>query len=264
MKLFEDMREMGGTINDVIQQMINDVFNEEVDDDQIKEIVSNLSLSDILALDSAYTAGDHETIQDIIGPLPTMEYSMGGNHPTASAASARPAVQPAGGSAANKKPGGQNAGQSSSNYSGGVQNGVSTTNIDNEDDPEQMAQDEEPIEEAGAPDYNPARGGHDDYDLEQLAAEYHATMAGQGHRDEQDIIDDMYAIADPYEVDEIMNAMHDAGEPDYNPARGRYNNAMLQMSESDNNTSVTEKEPVAEEVNIVQMTEWLKRRAGIV
>lgn len=316
MKIFEDMKEMGRTINDVIQKMINDVFNEELDDDQVKEIVSKLSLSDILSLDNAYTAGDNEAIQDILGPLPTMEYSMGGNHPTASAASSRPTVQPAGGAAANKKPGAQNTTQTNRSYSGGVQNGVITKNIDNEDDPEQVDPEEPieesddgdttwevtmpidtpvqtgekiynalnkrgidyddlgwsyekndsivtvlcndhssarkvsgilrrfihpaknqlpkikeirndnmPVEEAGPPDYNPDSRGHDDYNLEQLAAEYHATMAGMGHRDEQDIIDDMYAIADPDAVDDILNGINEAGAPDYNPARGGYNNA---------------------------------------
>ena len=35
MKLFEDMAEMGGTINSVIQQMVNDMFQQELDDDEV-------------------------------------------------------------------------------------------------------------------------------------------------------------------------------------------------------------------------------------
>lgn len=315
MKLFEDMAEMGATINEIVQKIINDVYREELDDDQINEIVQGLSLSDMLELDRAYTDNDQEAIRSIIGPLPQMEYSMGSGRQATSAASSRPAPRTAGGQQASKKPGTQNTTQTNRNYSGGVQNGVSTTNVDNEDDPDQVVQDGEPIEEdsaidspphfsslkvisdwkpaakpqgsgqmtaimqstltgdeyelnwlpedpdwiswaevvfsrngkpmygnsgndsiedfesilvqdededdwdeeeddefeesyVGAPDRSPARGGRsDEHDLQQLAQEYQAAMAGMGRRDEQDIIDDMYAIADPDTVDDILNGV---------------------------------------------------------
>jgi hypothetical protein len=136
MKIFEDMKEMGGTINDVIQKMINDMFHEELDDDDITDIVNKLSLSDLLALDDAYSMNDEQAVQDIIGPLSTMEYSMGGGSAT-SAASSRPAARTAAAPAAKKQP---TATQSTSSYSGGGRN----TTASNEPEPED---EEEPIEE---------------------------------------------------------------------------------------------------------------------
>ena len=563
MKLFEDMKELGGTINDVIQKMINDMFREELDDDEIMELVSKLSLSDLLALDDAYSNGDKEKVQDILGPLPQMEYSMGGS--ATSAASTRPAARTAAAPQAKKQ---NTTTQSTSNYSGGVQNGVSTTNIDDEtpNDPNAVMQDDEPVEESddstpegwaiigidrygnekrlaveephkkqhaeeviakslmgmkagtsrggllqgyvdariepyyeepieesdymkrrkdsedqisgkkkpkpapkptaktdymkrrgveegrpgdlsgyaanmkkqaekrkkkpkdpwksdeplssekqrawdkaakadtmesgvmdfvdqqmmtkqniidaiyrktddqlskdfdlyvtqgkrggivsrrklefirselekemtrrgisntveeGAPDYNPSRGGNDDFDLQQLAQEYQATMAGMGHRNSDDIIDDMYAIADEDTVDDLLAfGIEEAGAPDYNPSRGGYGSDPSEEFNSDEvrralETAASEEEDlhglqlvahrinqsypdsvtiadimdmlnepelrsvrkddveyalqaagimdmmesteeqVEETVNVVEMTEWLKRRAGI-
>lgn len=146
MKLFEDMKEMGGTIHDAIQKMVNEMFREELDDDQIDEIVNRLSLSDLLELDSAYTDGDKERVQDILGPLPQLEYSMGTNrHPTSNAAN-RPAPRAAQGQQPQKKPGTQNTVNTNRNYNAGAQNAVTTQNVDNED-PDAMVQDEEPVEE---------------------------------------------------------------------------------------------------------------------
>jgi hypothetical protein len=90
MKLFEDMKELGGTVHDAIQHMVKNMFREELDDEQIVEIIDKLSLSDILALDSAYSEGDKETVQNILGPLPQLEYNMGGGRQASSNASSRP------------------------------------------------------------------------------------------------------------------------------------------------------------------------------
>lgn len=147
MKLFEEME--GGSIKDAIQKMVNDMFREELDDDQIEEIVNDLSLSDLLALDKAYTDGDKETVSRILGPLPQLEYSMGVNRQPTSAASNRPAPGRAQqGQQQKKEPGTQNTVQTIRNYSSGAQNAVTTQNIDNEDDPDQVMQDPEPIEES--------------------------------------------------------------------------------------------------------------------
>lgn len=147
MKLFEDMQETGGSIRDVIQTIVNDMFKEELDDDIIDEIVNNLSLSDMIALDTAYSDGNKEAVGDIIGPV--TEYNMGGGRQATSTAAERPAPGRRDAPAANKKPGTQNTTQTNRNYSGGVQNGVTTQNVDSEDDPEQVMQDPEaPVEES--------------------------------------------------------------------------------------------------------------------
>lgn len=87
MKIFEDMAEFGGTIQDAIKQIIVNVFDTELDDDQVKEITNKLGLSDLLALDVAYTANDKAEIRKIIGPLPQLdEYSMGGGSQDSQAA----------------------------------------------------------------------------------------------------------------------------------------------------------------------------------
>jgi len=146
MKLFENMEEMGATIHEILQHIINDIYKDDVDDDVLDELVNNLSLSDLLDIDSAYEANNKSEIKIILDPLLKLdEYSMGGGRQATSAASKRP--QPGNGQTAQKQTKSSNAQttQPASNYSGGVQNGVSTTNIDNEDEPE-MKQ-EEPIEE---------------------------------------------------------------------------------------------------------------------
>lgn len=148
MKLFEDMQEMGGSINDVVQKIINDMFQEELDDDQVEEIVNKLGLSDMLELDTAYTNGDKEKVADILGPLPQFEYSMGTNRNPTSSAAERPAPRAGGGQQARKKPGTQNTVNTNRNYSGGVQNGVSTTNVDQDGNVDQEVSDEEQVEEA--------------------------------------------------------------------------------------------------------------------
>jgi hypothetical protein len=150
MKLFEDMEEMGGTINDVIQNMINTMFEVELDDDDITEIVKKLGLSDLLALDDAYSSGNIEQVQDILGPLPTMEYSMGGGAST-SAASSRPAARTAAAPVAKKQ---TTATQSTSSYSGGGRN----TTASNQPQPDPDVE-EEPIEES---DYSKRRKDHED------------------------------------------------------------------------------------------------------
>jgi len=152
MKLFEALDDNGGNIRDVIQQIVNDMFKEELDDDIIDEIVNNLSLSDMIALDTAYSSRNKEQVGDILGPLPQLEYSMGGGRKADSQAASRPAPGRRDAPAANKKPGTQNLTQTNRNYSGGVQNGVTTQNVDSEDDPDQTMQDPELQAEEGGID----------------------------------------------------------------------------------------------------------------
>jgi len=149
MKLFESIDKTNSTLHDAIQNMVNTMFHEELDEPQLDEIVDRLSLSDILALNDAYTAGDRAEVSAILGPLPQLEYSMGNSSPRkpTSAAATRPAPNKT-----KKAPARDQSSQSktaqSSNYSGGVQNGVSTQNVDSEDDPDAVMQDDQPVEES--------------------------------------------------------------------------------------------------------------------
>lgn len=152
MKLLENMENLGGSIQTAVQAMIEEMFGKEVDEDQVEEIVSKLKLSDILILDQAYTNDDKEAVADILG-RELVEYSMG--RAATSAASNRPQPGRAqAGQQPKKEPGTQNTVQTNRNYSGGVQNGVSTQNIDNEDDPDAMVQDNEPIKEGSGEQWN--------------------------------------------------------------------------------------------------------------
>jgi hypothetical protein len=107
-------------------------------------------------------------------------------------------------------------------------------------DVEDYLQNPVPTKEAsvGAPDYNPARGGYGDNTgegesaLRNLADKYQAIMAGMDDGDENEVLDMMQDVAARYGLD-----MDDYLENPY--------------------------ESVEEETNIVDMVEWLKRRAGI-
>jgi hypothetical protein len=121
MKFFEDMREHGGSIHDALQQMVKNMFREELDDNQIDEIIDKLSLSDILSLDTAYSANDKEAVQNILGPLPQLEYNMGGGRQASSQASTRPTTAGAAKKAA-AKAAPEKTTTTTSTYSGGNQN----------------------------------------------------------------------------------------------------------------------------------------------
>lgn len=259
MKLFEDMQEMGGSINDAIQQMVNDMFREELDEDQIVEIVGQLSLSDLLELDAAYTKGDKDAVRKILGPLPQLdEYSMGSNRNPTSSAAERPAPRSAGGQQASKKPGTQNTVNTNRNYSGGVQNGVSTTNVDQDIDGDVAQDDEEQIEENNDVNYNDLANRVDEW------AYVNDLPFGSEHLGVNDMVDefadlgiDTFDLAKEWVMDQIRdpNSMwntegnfgpdgpvdeyddeadmanaalmyKDEGveesAPDYNPARGGY------------------------------------------
>lgn len=124
MKLFEDMKELGGTIHDAVQQMVKTMFRAELDEEQIAEIIDQLSLSDILALDTAYSANNKEAVQNILGPLPQMEYNMGNGRQATSTASARPTTSGAAKNTAAKSA--PAAATTSSAYSGGNQTADTT------------------------------------------------------------------------------------------------------------------------------------------
>jgi hypothetical protein len=143
MKLFEDMKELGGSIHDAIQQMVKNMFRAELDEEQIVEIIDKLSLSDILALDTAYSAGNKEAVQNILGPLPQLEYNMGGGRQASSQASSRPATAGATKKAAAAAAPAKTS--TSSTYSGGNQNVAPVVAAPNKPTPIQP--DEEELEE---------------------------------------------------------------------------------------------------------------------
>lgn len=347
MKLFEDMEEMGGTINDVIQKMINDMFHEELDDDDITEIVNRLSLSDLLALDDAYSMNDEQAVQDIIGPLSTMEYSMGGGSAT-SAASSRPAARTAAAPAAKKQ---TTATQSTSSYSGGGRNTTASNEPEPEDEEEAIEEGElgdkdweairrkpgqslsktkrkkgpnkpkrerTPVEEAGAPDYNPAAGSYnreDENDTQYGIIHYPDTSISyiirRPYEDWQHIYDPSYGydgavsaedldIAEPIDMEKMPRRLQqrDIEEAPIEEARSmdgdefelgdevgfkdgyEQSGQLKQINGNDLTISVFDtdtgdrynvvksarrcwKESAAPATNIVEMTAWLKRRAGI-
>lgn len=252
MKLFEEME--GGSIKDAIQKMVNDMFREELDDDQIEEIVNSLSLSDLLALDKAYSDGDKEAVSRILGPLPQLEYSMGvGRQPT-SQASNRPApgrVQQ--GQQQKKEPGTQNTVQTNRNYSSGAQNAVTTQNIDNEDDPDQVMQDQEPIEESDEQLYLDLANRADEWAYEN------DLPFGSEHMGVNDMADEFaelgintFELAKEWVMDQIRdpNSMWNA-EGNFGPD-----------GDFDDFEESTKPSPVNED-NVIDMVKWLKRRAGI-
>lgn len=91
MKLLENMEELGGSIHEAIKQMVIELFNKELDDEVVDRITSGLGLSDMIALDAAYTNGDRATVKSILGTDIQLEYSMGGRGDIQSAASTRQA-----------------------------------------------------------------------------------------------------------------------------------------------------------------------------
>lgn len=215
MKLFEDLAEMGGTIRDAVQKIIKDVYKQEPDDSKLDEIVSSLSLSDLLELDRAYTAKDAEKIKAVIGPMPQMEYSMGGGRQATSQASNRPAPNQPQGQKAKVEPGTQNTVQTNRNYSSGAQNAVTTKKVDVNDPNAQIdPTKEEPVEEEAPVDDAPARptDQHEDQGQEQDTA---SVSDVSFYSDEQPTIE----------------TAEEEGRP-------------------------------TEDINVVDMVKWLKRRAG--
>ena len=226
MKLFEEMDENDETINDAIQRMVNDMFQEELDDDVVDDIINNLSLSDIIELDTAYTNGDKEAVQNILGPLPQLEYSMGGRHPT-SAASARPVPR-----AAQAQPNAPQQGQATSQ---GTANKRYSGVTDDE---------EEPVEEAGAPDYNPAKGAY-------ARANEDYTEYGIIHYPDTSI---SYIVRRPY----------DDWEHIYDPSYG-YDGPVsdedLELASPIDAGKIPKR--LLSDNSVIEMTEWLKKKAGI-
>ncbi|NJS14174.1 MAG: hypothetical protein HC788_05575 [Sphingopyxis sp.] len=181
MKLFEDLEDMGGTIRDAVKKIIADVYKQEIKDDALDEIVNNLSLSDLLELDRAYTAQDMEKIKGVLGPMPQMEYSMGGGRQATSQASNRPLPRTAQGQQPQKEPGTQNTVQTNRSYSSGAQNAVTSKKVDinnpvNPNDPNAKLDPNtgEPLEESGSDAERLARHRED---LKDAKREYHAATS---------------------------------------------------------------------------------------
>jgi hypothetical protein len=132
------------------------MFSEELDDEQIVEIIDKLSLSDILALDTAYSAGNKEAVQNILGPLPQLEYNMGGGRQATSNAASRPTTSgavkkadaqaaPASDEAPSTYSRGSQPAATPSKYSGGNQNVAPVVAAPNEPEEEEL---EEEVDEA--------------------------------------------------------------------------------------------------------------------
>ena len=184
MKLFEDLSELGGTIRDAVQKIIKDVYKQELGDSELDEIVNNLSLSDLLELDRAYTTQDVEKIKGVIGPLAQMEYSMGGGRQATSQASNRPAPRQPQGQQSKVEPGTQNTVQTNRNYSSGAQNAVTTKKLDVNDPNAQMdPTEEEPIKESD----DAERLAHHKRNLKAARAELRAakTASEKAHLQQQ-------------------------------------------------------------------------------
>jgi hypothetical protein len=158
MRLFEEFEQANNSMTAAIKKMIKDIFDVELDDEKVEQIVNDLKLSELLVLDAAYTNRDKSKISRVLKLDNLQEYSMG--HQSTSAASTRPTWNRRNQGASSGQPtanaGNQNdqnatgrkasvAGQTTRNYSTGVQNGVSTNNIDYEDDvdPDDPTQDDE-------------------------------------------------------------------------------------------------------------------------
>lgn len=149
-KLLEYMDDNDSSIHDAIQAMINDMFRQELDDDQIEDIVNTISLSDVLALDAAYSKGDRETVSAILGPLPQLEYNMGGGRQWRSQARSQASSRPTTSGASNRvdpasstKPA-PTGGTANKQYSGNAPSGVALTNST-----DQSVDDDDEITETG-------------------------------------------------------------------------------------------------------------------
>lgn len=88
MKLLEN----SNSLHDAIKKIASDSFNKEMDDNEISDIIHRLSISDILALNSAYTRDDKGAIAKLLD-LELHEYVMSGPKAT-SVASTRPKTKP--------------------------------------------------------------------------------------------------------------------------------------------------------------------------
>ena len=66
MKLFEVLKKFDGSIHEVVRMIISEFFHQELDEMAIEEIVTSMSLSDILELDQAYTNRDVIKLADLL------------------------------------------------------------------------------------------------------------------------------------------------------------------------------------------------------
>jgi|SRR6056297_143904 len=289
MKLLEDIKDLGDDVHAAIHAMIVEMFREDLDEDVIDEIVSNLGLSDLLALDRAYTEGDQEAVRKIIGPLPQLEYSMG--RQASSMASNRPqpgrVEKP---QAKDKEAPAKDVTQTNRNYNQGAANAVTTQNIDDEDPDAVMQDPEEPVEETSK---------HDSVDiaLRNMAEKYQAAMAGMYHEDPDEILADMHEMADAfgYDISDYLENPYESIEEDTGdfvkiPLSKKHElekrirelgaTWMQQRATTPDGETIAYMDPVdddgdriyydyyaknglLEENNVTDMVEWLKRRAGI-
>ena len=131
------MDENNSTIHAAIQNMIEEMFGVKLDDSKIDEIADTISLSDVIALDTAFEQGDSEAVHSIIGPLPQLEYNMGGSGPVTSAASSRPTTAGAAKRTSAQSTADDTSASTTGKYSGG-QNGVNRPTPAEVDEPEDL------------------------------------------------------------------------------------------------------------------------------
>lgn len=150
MKLIENIERLGNSMHDAIKNLADEMLGRELSNEEVGDIVDQLKLSDLLILDSAYTAGDKDKVSKILGLEELAEYSMGRNATSAAAERPKPGRREAPQKAATD-PAAKNTTQTNRNYSGGAQNAVTTKNI-NDDDPDAVMQDPEAVEESNVVD----------------------------------------------------------------------------------------------------------------
>jgi hypothetical protein len=119
--LFENIKELGSNMSTAIKNLADEMLGKELSNSEVTAIVDRLKLSDLLLLDTAYTANDREKVAQILNIEELSEYSMGRN--VSSAAASRPGTtrKEAPGSAPTPSATG-NATQTNRSYSSGASN----------------------------------------------------------------------------------------------------------------------------------------------
>lgn len=242
MKLLENIEELGNSMHDAIRNLADEMFGRELSSEEVGDIVSNLKLSDILVLDTAYTQGDKDKVAKIFG-FELNEYSMGRSATSAASERPKPGRREAPQAAA-KEPAAKNTTQTNRNYSGGAQNAVTTKNIDSEDNPDAVMQDPESIEETGL-DYNPARGGYNNNPTERVDGELLDQLTDYAEEQLDKIVG--YVALDWWE---IQDDLADVGVQDEEDVDKWVADIAKNHNES-------------KDKNVIDMVEWLQRKAGI-
>lgn len=76
MKLFETAKENNTDIAEAISKLLQDYFSIEISAEEIRDKSENMSLSDILELDTAITNKDKQRIEELLKSELQLEYKM--------------------------------------------------------------------------------------------------------------------------------------------------------------------------------------------